>query len=272
MSDTPWFAGPLLAFDLESTGVDVETARIVTAAAIQLGGSEKPAVREWMAAVEIDIPEEATRVHGISTEEARAKGQPPVEVLNEVANLLSESLRAAVPIVGHNVVYDMTLLDRELRRRSLPTLSERSNRSGPVICTRILDQHVLPFRRRPSKDQGARTLKTLSQVYGLGWDDEAAHGSTYDAMQAARIAYRIGWIGFTPHGERPEWVQAERSQRFDDVAIPLHELWMAQQQWAHQQAADLESWFRTKATAEQGGDPNKVILKSWPMHPFEPAP
>lgn len=269
MSETPWFAGPLLAFDLESTGVDVETAHIVTAAAIQLGGGEKPAVREWMAAVEIDIPEEAQRVHGISTEQARAKGVPPKEMLDELAEVLSAALRNAVPITGHNVVYDLTLFDRELRRRSLPTLAERSNRSGPVICTRVLDQHVLPFRRRPSKEQGARTLRTVAGVYGLPWDEEAAHGSTYDAMQAARIAYRIGRLGFTPHRERPEWVQAERSQRFDDVAVPLHELWMSQQQWAHQQASDLESWFRTKATAEQGGDPNKVILKSWPMHPYE---
>lgn len=269
MSGTPWFAGPMLAFDLESTGVDVETAHIVTAAAIQLGGGQQVVTREWMAAVEIDIPEEATRVHGISTAEARAKGVPPKEMLDELAEVLSVALRAAVPIVGHNVVYDLTLFDRELRRRGLPTLTERSNRSGPVICTRVLDQHVLPFRRRPSKEQGARTLKTTAQVYGLGWDEAAAHGSTYDAMQAARIAYRIGRIGFTPHGERPEWVQQERSQQFDDVAVPLHELWMAQQKWAYEQAEGLEQWFRTKATAEQGGDPKKVILKSWPMHPFE---
>lgn len=268
MSDTPWFAGPMTAFDLESTGVDVEEAHIVTAAAIRLGVGQPTDTRTWLAAVDIDIPAEATAVHGITTEQARRDGRPPKEVLDELADLLSASLREAVPVVGHNVVYDLTLLDRELRRKGLPTLAERSNREGPVICTRVLDQHVLPYRRRPSKEHGARTLRTTASVYGLSWDEAAAHGCEYDALQAARIAYRIGRIGFTPLRERPEWVRGERSQQFDDVAVPLHELWMAQQRWASEQAASLEEWFRTKATPEQGGDPNKVVARDWPLLPF----
>lgn len=267
--DTPWFAGPMTAFDLESTGVDTEEAHVVTAAVIDLGFKRPTVAHTWMAAVDVDIPAEAAAIHGISTEEARKNGRPPLEVLDEVAAMLAHSLEYVVPVVGHNVVYDMTLLDRELRRKGLPTLVERCNRQGPVICTRVLDQHVLPFRRRPSKDQGARTLQTTAGVYGLTWDEQAAHGCEYDALQAARIAYKIGLIAHTAPADRPTWVKRERNQRFDDMAgIDLVELFIAQQQWAFEQAASLQEYFRTKASPEMGGDPNKVIDGSWPMHPF----
>lgn len=273
MTDTPWFAGPMTAFDLETTGTDVESDQIVTAAAISLGGGRPTKAWNWMAAVDIDIPAEATAIHGISTEEARKNGQPPGEVVDAVAARLSQSLRDVSPIVGHNVVYDLTLLDRELRRRGLPTLQERCNRQGPVICTRVLDQHVLKYRRKPEKrpDEekapGARTLKNTARVYGFGWDEQAAHGCEYDAMMAARLAYRIGQIAHTHPDQRPDWVQAERARGrerefFDDLTgINLADLFIAQQQWAFGQAADLQAYFRQK-------DPAAVVEGAWPLVPF----
>jgi DNA polymerase-3 subunit epsilon len=268
MTDTPWFMGPMTAFDLETTGTDVETEHVVTAAVISLNGSAKPFARTWLAAVEIDIPEGAEKVHGISTAEARKNGRPATKVLDEIADLLSVSLREATPIVGHNVVYDLTLLDRELRRKGLPTLTERSNRQGPVICTRVLDQHVVQRRRKPplregqTEQDGARTLRTTAGVYGLGWDDEAAHGAEYDAMQAARIAYRIGQIAHTAPGSRPLWVQRHSYAFFDDVAdIDMVELFVRQQQWAAEQAASLEEWLRQSK-------PDAVVKREWPLIPF----
>lgn len=273
MTDAPWFAGPMTAFDLESTGVDTEQAHIVTAAVISLGGGRPTQPRNWLAAVEVDIPAEASAIHGITTEDARKNGRPAAEVLDEVADLLAASLTAVVPIVGHNVVYDLTLLDRELRRKGLPTLQDRCNRQGPIICTRVLDQHAVKYRRKPTKQPdedkapGARTLKNTARVYGFAWDEEKAHGCEYDAMQAARVAYRVGLIADTAPELRPAWVQAERAQGrdrefFDDLTgIDLADLFIAQQQWAFQQAADLQAYFRQK-------DPAAVVDGSWPMVPF----
>jgi DNA polymerase-3 subunit epsilon len=262
MSDKPWFAGPMTAFDLESTGVDTEQAHIVTAAVIDLGGGRPTTVHSWLAAVEIDIPEGASAIHGISTEHARKNGRPPTEVLDEVAEELARSLMASVPVVGHNVVYDFTLLDRELRRKGLqPVVARTGGKIGPVICSRVLDQHVLPFRRRVSPTQGPRTLQTTAGVYGLPWDAEAAHGCEYDAMQAARIVYRIGQIAHTAPSQRPSWVQAERSNRFNDVAgLDLPDLYMAQQRWAFDQAASLQEYLRKS-------DATAVVEGAWPLVP-----
>lgn len=268
MTETPWFMAPMTAFDLETTGTDVEADQVVTAAVISLDGSSKPVARTWLAAVGIDIPEGTQKIHGISAEHARRDGRPPTEVLGEVADQLSASLREGVPIVGHNVSYDLTLFDRELRRRGLPTLVERSNRQGPVICTRVLDQHVISRRRKPplregqTEQDGARTLRTTAGVYGLGWDERAAHGAEYDAMQAARIAYKIGQIAHAAPGSRPLWVQRHSYAFFDDVAgVDMVELFVRQQQWAAEQAASLEEWLRQTK-------PDAKVDRNWPLIPF----
>ena len=55
-----WIHGPRATFDLETTGVDVETARIVTASLLLLNpdGSVRRA-GEWLADPGVEIPEAA---------------------------------------------------------------------------------------------------------------------------------------------------------------------------------------------------------------------
>lgn len=70
-----WISGPLLAFDLETTGTDVETDRIVTAAVVRLEADGSVSrERTWLLDPGVAIPEQASAIHGISTERARAHG------------------------------------------------------------------------------------------------------------------------------------------------------------------------------------------------------
>ncbi|MEV4437517.1 exonuclease domain-containing protein [Streptomyces sp. NPDC049577] len=259
-----WHTGRLCAFDLETTGVDVETDRIVTAAAIRLGGGAPTEPRTWTADPGIEIPAEAAAVHGITTEIARQQGAPAHDVVDEVAEQVAAALLAGIPIVGHNVVYDLTLLDRECRRHGLLTVIDRFTDDvlWPVIDTRVLDTHALPYRRRPSKTQGARQLITLAAVYGFPWDEQNAHGCEYDALQAARIAYRIGSVAHTPRADWPEHLRAERRARFHDPeGLGLEELHHLQIRLAREQAAGLQEHFRKS-------DPNAVVDGSWPLRPW----
>jgi DNA polymerase-3 subunit epsilon len=258
-----WHLGHLAAFDLETTGVNVETDRIVTAAVYGLGNGERHG-REWIADPGIEIPAEATDVHHITTEHAREHGESAEIVVDQVAQMLAEWVgEVGAPIVGHNVVYDLTLLDRECRRYGLLTLHERlAGRPLYVIDTRVLDQHAVPYRRRVSETQGARQLITLAQFYGLPWDDEAAHGCAYDALAAARIAYRIGQLAHMPRREWPEHVRAERRVRFHAFRdLTLAELHERQIELAAEQAAGLQKHFRKT-------DPNAVVDGAWPLRPW----
>jgi hypothetical protein len=89
-----WHTGRLAGFDLETTGIDVEQDRIVTACVVQCGGGHDTASGTWLADPGIDIPEEAAKVHGITTAQARAEGHPAAEVVEQVVAALAEVVLA----------------------------------------------------------------------------------------------------------------------------------------------------------------------------------
>jgi DNA polymerase-3 subunit epsilon len=259
-----WHKARLLAFDTETTGIDIETVRIVSAAAILVGGGAGREARNWLTDVDgVEIPEGATAVHGITTDHARAHGIPAKGAVEDIVTVLADCVTAGTAIVGHNVVYDISLLDREARRHLGLGLADAFDIGHMrVVDTRILDQHVLPRRRRVSEKQGARQLITLAQVYSLDWDEEAAHGSEYDALMAARIAYRIGSLVEMPRASRPEF-ELGRFQQFDQLAgMDIDALHTAQIGWARGQAEGLEQFFRQK-------DKNTVVERAWPLIPLK---
>jgi DNA polymerase-3 subunit epsilon len=255
--------GRLAAFDLETTGVDVESDRIVTAAVIGIAeGGSTP--YEWLADPGVEIPAEATAVHGITTEHAREHGEPRHIVVDQVAEMLAVWVReSGAAVVGHNVSFDLTLLDRECRRYALPTLHDRlDGRPLYVIDTRVLDQRAVPYRRRVSEKQGARQLITLAQFYRVPWDDDQAHGCSYDALVAARVAYRIGQLAHMRRADWPEHVRAERRVAFLPFRdLTLAELHAAQIEWAAEQAAGLQAHLRKT-------NPDAVVDPSWPLRPW----
>ncbi|MFE3488329.1 exonuclease domain-containing protein [Streptomyces griseus] len=259
-----WHTTRLTAFDLETTGVDVEQDRIVTAAVIGLGGGAPTEQHEWIADPGIEIPAEATAVHHITTEYAREHGNPAHVVVDEIAEGLVAQIAGEATVVGHNVPYDLTLLDRECRRYELPTLHDRlGDVPLHVLDTRVLDQYGLPFRKRPSETQGARQLVTLAQVYELEWTESEAHGCAYDALMSARIVYRIGQLAHMRRMDWPERIKHHRKAQLHHLKdLSVAELHARQIEWAAKQAAGLEAHFRKT-------NPEAVVDRSWPLRPLE---
>ncbi|MFW3473610.1 exonuclease domain-containing protein [Streptomyces microflavus] len=259
-----WHTTRLAAFDLETTGVDVEQDRIVTAAVIGLGGGIETEQGEWIADPGIEIPAEATAVHHITTEYARKHGDPAKHVVAEVTTELVCQVAGGATIVGHNVPYDLTLLDRECRRHDVPTLHEQlGDVPLHVLDTRVLDQYGLPFRKRPSETQGARQLITLAQVYQLPWVESEAHGCAYDALMSARILYRIGQLAHMRRIDWPERIRHHRKAQLHHLKdLSVAELHASQIEWAAQQAAGLQEHFRKT-------DPAAVVDGAWPLRPLE---
>jgi DNA polymerase-3 subunit epsilon len=223
-------------------------------------------LRAFLAAVK------AGDVHGITDEYAAEHGQDAKEGVHEIAEAVSEVVAAGVPLVGHNLGgYDLNLLNHECIRHLGDTLEGVCRQPlTQVIDSMILDWYAAPYRRRVSPEQGPYEMKTTAQTYGLGWDDEQAHGATYDALMSARAAYKIGAIAHTPREHRPEWVQRLRNrrgpyERFDDLAgIDVAELHRRQIPWAAERAAGLQEHFRKT-------DPTVVIDGTWPLRPVVEA-
>ncbi|MFH0968022.1 MAG: 3'-5' exonuclease [Methanobacteriota archaeon] len=74
-----------------------------------------------------DIPEASSKIHGITTDEAREKGRPVREVISEFC----EDATRADMYIAHNLSFDIRIILSELirsgKRGQLPTL--------PGICT-----------------------------------------------------------------------------------------------------------------------------------------
>jgi len=102
---------PLVVFDLETTGVNVERDRIVQIAMIRVDPSGLRSTFETLVNPEQSIPPEATAVHGIK--DADVQDQPTfAQISGEVEELLTDA-----DLAGFNSVnFDLPLLQAELKR------------------------------------------------------------------------------------------------------------------------------------------------------------
>lgn len=273
----PWFLQRMAAFDLETSDKDPETARIVTCALILVGGGLPLDARTWLLNPGIPMEPGAIAVHGITDEYAAEHGQPAEAGVADIAKAMAEVVTAGVPLVGHNLgTYDLTLLDRECRRHLGDSLEGVLRQPlTRVVDTYILDKHAAPYRRRVSEDQGPYQMRTTAETYGLPWDEDAAHGAEYDALQSARAAYRMGAIAHTPRADRPEWVHALRNRRgpydrFDDLAVEdVEELHARQVKWAREQGESYRTYLISQGDHERA----RGVRGDWPVAPvLAPAP
>jgi len=182
-----WADGRILALDLETTDVDPRRDRVVTAAVVIVtpgspGARPEVVTRTWLADPGVEIPAEATAIHGISTEQARREGRPAAEVVGEVAGVLAEVWTPTTPLCAFNAAFDLTMLDAELRRHHGRGLEL----GGPVVDPWCIDRHVDPHRA------GKRTLTAVCEHYRVRL--EGAHTSAGDAIAAARLAWRLARV------------------------------------------------------------------------------
>ena len=231
-----WHLGRMAGFDLETTGVDVETDRIVTACVVQCGGSHPTQSSTWMANPGINIPEGAAKVHGITTEQAQADGQPAGEVVQQIVAALTQVVLAGIPVVAMNAAFDLTMLDREARRHRVYPLADSVGEDLRVIDPYVIDKQVDTYRKGPRK------LTDLCAHYDVRLD--GAHTADADAIAACRVVWRLG-------------------QRYEQLAaMSLGELHKAQVDWAAEQAASLQEYLRRK-------DPSAYCAPEWPLVPAQ---
>ncbi|NKY38801.1 exonuclease domain-containing protein [Cellulomonas septica] len=185
-----WNDGPLLGFDTETTGLDVDRDRIVTAALVRRDAAGTH-VRTWLLNPGVEIPEPAAAIHGVSTEHAKAHGTAPKVALDEIAAELAEAFRAGVPVVAYNAAFDLCLLDAELRRHRLPTLPDRLlGAARPVIDPLVLD------RAEDREREGKRKLVDLCGVYEVVESGDL-HNADVDVVATLDVLERI--VGRFPH-------------------------------------------------------------------------
>lgn len=163
----------MLSFDLETTSANPLQARIVTSALITIDGAHSDTV-EMLADPGVEIPEEAAKIHGITTEYARANGRDHDEVLQETIRRIYEGWEKGCTLIVFNAPYDLTVLY---------TLSNGDFRvTGPVFDPLVVDKVKDRYRK------GGRRLGIVAEHYGVPLDN--AHEASADALAAARVAWK----------------------------------------------------------------------------------
>lgn len=233
-----WHLGPLAPFDLETTGVDVHEDRIVTAYAGRVGAGIQPVEHNWLVNPGVDIPDAAAAIHGITSEHAFEHGAPAPVAVAEIAQALAENLGEGIPIVGWNVVYDLSLLHAECQRNGVATVEQRLGRPVmPVIDGLVLDKEVVPRLA----GAGGRRLVNAAPRWGVALSEIDAHGAKADAIAAARVVWRMA------------------SQHPRLAKMTLLELHDAQVRWAAAQAASFRSYLQRQ------GKPCDDVDGVWPV-------
>ncbi|WP_406729879.1 3'-5' exonuclease [Streptomyces sp. GD-15H] len=238
---TCWYEGPLAAFDAGTTGVDVETGRIVSAAVVvQDSPGTRPRVSRWLVNPGVPVPAAATEAHGLTDEYLQRNGRWPAPVMYEVAEALAEQAGVGRPLVVMNAPFALTVLDRELRRHRAASLGRWFERTPLLVLDpQVLDKHLDRYRK------GGRTLTDLCALHGV--PSAGTHGAVASAVAALEVTRAVG-RRFASRLER----------------LSPGELHTLQAVWHAGQARGLASWFAHNGT-EEAVDP------AWPLRPDLPT-
>lgn len=193
----------VLAIDTETTGICSAKApldapgqaRIVQLAAILQVDRWEVSTINLTINPEIEIPDVAQKVHGISTEFAAAFGLPTEAALR----ILHPMIALADVVVAHNIGFDLLQLRCELARLGMSdaTIGKR------MVCTMEASRHVVNLpptdkmvaaRRREPKSPN---LSECSR-YFFGREHVGAHDALADVRMCLAVYNELDRIGRLP--------------------------------------------------------------------------
>ena len=159
-----------IIFDTETTGLDPQTGdRLVEIGCIELiDRRESGRIFHSYFCPDRDMPEQAEKVHGLST---RFLSDKPrfAERADELLAFLSDS-----PMVAHNAEFDFGFVNAELAKEGYASLSYER-----MICTVQLARKLHPGAKR--------SLDALCVRYGIDRSHRTKHGALLDAELLAHL-------------------------------------------------------------------------------------
>lgn len=265
MSTVKWHAGPMVGLDTETSGVNPHEDRIVTAAVVRVTPGIGTRTTQWLINPGRPIPAEAAEVHGWTNERLAHEldgaealriddaGRTPLSrdtALFELAGQAATAIGNGIPLVAANAAFDLTLLEAELTRHQIDTLTSRLAGIRGVVDPMVIEKQFDPYRKVKGGCRGGKyrcggcgvqdkKLGSLCRHYQVRLDD--AHDAASDALAALRLAWRL-------------------AQVWPDIArLRLETLHRNQIGWRAEQMDGLRAYFDKVGTAHDGCD------GSWPL-------
>ena len=157
-------------FDTETTGLDPMTGdRVIEVAMLELHRDLPTGVRlHLLIDPERDIPDEATRVHGLTR--AHLRGKPRfAEVADQIL-----AFAGTDPLVAHNAPFDFGFLDAEFGRLGHPPLAR-----DRMVCTLALAKTRFPGL--------PNSLDALCRRFGIDLSERTTHNALLDCRLLADV-------------------------------------------------------------------------------------
>ena len=165
---------PIVCFDLETTGVDPGTDRIVEISILRVEPDGSRVTRTRRINPGRPIPEGATAVHGIRDEDVA-----DAPSFRQIAKGLVEMLEGA-DLAGFNVArFDIPLLDREFRDNGFDLGLDKR---------RIVDAMTI-FHRMEPRDLSAATRFYLGREHTGAHEAEADVAASFEILEAQLERY-----------------------------------------------------------------------------------
>jgi len=153
-------------FDLETTGGNHHSDKIIEIGMVKVQNLEILAQKEFLINPEIHIPDFIQKLTSILP--ADIKDSPKIEeVMDEILEFMGDSI-----LVAHNTSFDIPFLNSVLKRLGRPLLNNKS------ICTNLMTKYLIPNLLNSN-------LNYMSKVFGI--KHKKAHRALDDAAAAAEL-------------------------------------------------------------------------------------
>jgi DNA polymerase-3 subunit epsilon len=224
---TTWAQRPIIAIDIETTGTDIHTDRMVSVSIIHAehtsSGMRQIWGRDWLIDPGMPIPSDATAIHGID-DQMVAGSIPDHEAAIEIWDQIVISKRifgSDTPIVAFNAVFDLSIICRT----AVECWSDRGRFGGdivrdvwPVFDPMVIDAYLHGL--------SWRSLRRVAASHGMRTDDVRLHTAFGDATLAARIAYAMGVVigdcsSADLHDLQVGWYREQAGSRGIDNTWPI---------------------------------------------------
>ncbi len=188
-----------IILDTETTGLDPNSGhRIVEIGCVELkGGLRSGAFFHRYLNPQRDVPEEASRVHGLSTSFLRDK---PIfsEVVDEFLEFIGDD-----PLVIHNAPFDMKFVNFELSRLGFAAISMQ----------RVIDTLVMARAKFPGSPA---SLDALCKKFAIDLSGRSKHGALLDSELLAEVYLELQGgrqvaLGFEPTPKQENIIKSKKT-------------------------------------------------------------
>lgn len=287
---TKWHQDRFTALDTETTSPDPEQARIVTAAVVHRIPGERPKPIRWIIDPGVDIPTEASDVHGYTNDrihqlltqhggkpggalrilDGAVRPIPADAAVFEITGQVGATIGRGQAVVVHNAPYDLTLLEHEGRRYDVDPLTTRPNGVVGVVDPMVIEKAFDPYRKSCYKKSPDGTpCDVENRVHVCGgcrggkWSCGGC-GSTDRTLTS--LCNHYGVVLTDAHDAAADAIACVRLlfkllEGWPQIAAwKLDTLHAHQETWRAEQQAGLRAFF------DRVGKEHDGMCPAWPLH------